>query len=40
MFQIGAEIVGDESTAADIEILRLAANCVREFDVSPLVIPR
>ncbi|HEX9500265.1 MAG TPA: ATP phosphoribosyltransferase regulatory subunit [Thermoanaerobaculia bacterium] len=38
MFQIGAEIIGDDSIASDIEILRLAANCVREFNVSPLAI--
>jgi ATP phosphoribosyltransferase regulatory subunit HisZ len=38
MFQIGAEIIGDDSIAADIEILRLATDCVREFNVRPLVI--
>ncbi len=38
MFQIGAEIVGDASIDADIEILRLAADLVREFGVQPSVI--
>ena len=38
MFQIGAEIVGDSSIEADIEMLRLAADLVREFDVQPNVI--
>ncbi len=38
MFQIGAEIVGDPSIEADIEVLRLAADLVREFGVHPNVI--
>ncbi|PYQ48443.1 MAG: hypothetical protein DMF59_16035 [Acidobacteria bacterium] len=37
MFQIGAEIIGDDSAAADIEILRLASDLVREFGVRPMV---
>jgi ATP phosphoribosyltransferase regulatory subunit len=38
MFQIGAEIIGDDSTAADIEILTLAADLVREFGMKPTVV--
>jgi ATP phosphoribosyltransferase regulatory subunit len=38
MFQIGAEIVGDASIEADIEVLRLAADLVREFGLQPSVI--
>jgi len=38
MFQIGAEIVGDASIEADIEVLRLAADLVREFGMQPNVI--
>jgi ATP phosphoribosyltransferase regulatory subunit len=38
MFQIGAEIVGDASIDADIEILRLAADLARELGVQPSVI--
>ena len=38
MFQIGAEIIGDDSAAADIEILRLATDLIREFDVRPIVV--
>jgi ATP phosphoribosyltransferase regulatory subunit HisZ len=38
MFQIGAEIAGDASATADIEILRLAADVVRALGRSPLVI--
>ncbi len=38
MFQIGAEIIGDDSTAADIEILTLAAGLVREFGMKPTVV--
>ncbi len=37
-FQIGAEIIGDDSVAADIEILRLATDLIREFDVRPTVV--
>src|SRR5437870_4335338 len=37
MFQIGAEIIGDDSAAADIEILRLASDLVGEFGVRPMV---
>jgi len=38
MFQIGAEIIGDDSTAADIEILTLTADLVREFGMKPTVV--
>lgn len=38
MFQIGAEIVGGDVDEANIEILRLAADLVREFDLQPSVI--
>ena len=38
MFQIGAEIVGDASVEADIEILALAAELVAETGIRPLII--
>jgi ATP phosphoribosyltransferase regulatory subunit len=38
MFQIGAEIVGGDATDADIEILRLAADLVRQFGLQPNVV--
>ena len=38
MFQIGAEIAGDATAAADVEILRLAAAVVRALGRPPLVI--
>ena len=38
MFQIGAEIIGDDSTAADVEILTLTADLVREFGMKPTVV--
>jgi ATP phosphoribosyltransferase regulatory subunit len=38
MFQIGAELVGDASVEADIEILRLAAELVREFNGRPTIV--
>lgn len=38
LFQIGAEIVGDGSSAADIEILRLSADLAEAFGVRPLVV--
>lgn len=37
MFQIGAEIIGDASSEADIAMLRLAAAIASEFFESPLV---
>lgn len=37
LFQIGAEIVGDDSVDADIRILDLAANIVREFNGRPTI---
>jgi ATP phosphoribosyltransferase regulatory subunit len=38
MFQIGAEIVGDASPQADIEVLRLATAIVRVLTAKPLVV--
>jgi ATP phosphoribosyltransferase regulatory subunit len=38
MFQIGAEIIGGESIDADIEILRLAADLVRQFGRQPNIV--
>src|SRR5216117_1951259 len=38
MFQIGAEIVGDESIEADIEAMTLAASIVREFNLEPRIV--
>ncbi|HVR39373.1 MAG TPA: ATP phosphoribosyltransferase regulatory subunit, partial [Thermoanaerobaculia bacterium] len=38
LFQIGAEIVGDPSPAADIAVMRLAADILRAFDAKPLVV--
>ena len=38
MFQIGAELIGDASAQADAEVLRLAADIVRSFDITPLVV--
>ncbi len=38
MFQIGAEIIGDHSIEADVEILRLAADLVRQFGLQPNIV--
>jgi len=38
LFQIGAELVGDGSVDADIEMLRLAAALVREFNGKPAIV--
>ena len=38
LFQIGAEIVGDDSAAADIEVLLLAATIAQAFGIEPLVV--
>lgn len=38
LFQIGAEIVGDGSIDADVEVLRLAAAIARSFGIEPLVV--
>jgi ATP phosphoribosyltransferase regulatory subunit len=38
LFQIGAEIVGDDSVEADVEVLRLAASIARSFGIRPLVV--
>ena len=37
MFQIGAEIIGDDSIAADVRTLTLAASCLGGFGIRPLV---
>jgi ATP phosphoribosyltransferase regulatory subunit len=38
MFQMGAEIIGDASAAADVEVLRLARTIARAFGAKPLVV--
>jgi ATP phosphoribosyltransferase regulatory subunit len=38
LFQIGAELVGDPSIEADVEVLRLAAGLVREFNGKPTIV--
>lgn len=38
LFQIGAEIIGDDSPAADAEVLRLAASLAESFGIEPLVV--
>jgi ATP phosphoribosyltransferase regulatory subunit HisZ len=38
VFQIGAELVGDASTEADVEMLRLAADLASELTAQPLVV--
>lgn len=38
LFQIGAEQVGDGSVEADVEMLRLAAGLVREFNGKPTIV--
>jgi ATP phosphoribosyltransferase regulatory subunit HisZ len=38
MFQIGAEIIGDPSVDADIEILRVASDIVRGFGLTPKIV--
>jgi ATP phosphoribosyltransferase regulatory subunit HisZ len=38
MFQIGAEIVGDNSADADVETLQLAAAIASQFSKTPLVV--
>jgi ATP phosphoribosyltransferase regulatory subunit len=38
LFQIGAEIVGDESVDADIEVLRLASDLARELCGKPTIV--
>jgi ATP phosphoribosyltransferase regulatory subunit len=38
MFQIGAEIIGDASAAADAAVLRLLAEILREFAVVPRIV--
>lgn len=38
LFQIGAEIIGDDSWEADVAMLRLAAELARAFEIEPLVV--
>jgi ATP phosphoribosyltransferase regulatory subunit HisZ len=38
LFQIGAEIIGDRSVQADVEVLQLAARMARAFDLEPLIV--
>src|SRR5438105_10546185 len=38
MFQIGAEIVGDPSPRADIEVLSLVSSLLRELGTTPIVV--
>lgn len=38
LFQIGAEVIGDASVEADVEVLRLVASLVGAFGVRPLVV--
>jgi ATP phosphoribosyltransferase regulatory subunit HisZ len=38
MFQIGAEIIGDDSIDADVEVMELAASIVRAFDLQPRIV--
>jgi ATP phosphoribosyltransferase regulatory subunit len=38
LFQIGAEIVGDDSVQADVEMLRLAAELVRDSGPRPTIV--
>jgi ATP phosphoribosyltransferase regulatory subunit len=38
MFQIGAEIIGDATTTADVNVLTVAADVARAFGITPLVI--
>jgi ATP phosphoribosyltransferase regulatory subunit HisZ len=38
LFQIGAELLGDGSREADVEILRLAASIAAEFIAEPVIV--
>jgi ATP phosphoribosyltransferase regulatory subunit len=38
MFQIGAEVIGDDSVGADITAMKLAASCLADFGLRPLVV--
>ena len=38
MFQIGAEIIGDASAGADAAVLRLLAEILREFGITPRIV--
>jgi ATP phosphoribosyltransferase regulatory subunit len=38
IFQIGAEVIGDDSVEADVDVLLLAASCLADFGIRPLVV--
>ena len=38
IFQIGAEIVGDETVQADIAVLRLVSEVIRALGIEPLIV--
>ncbi len=38
IFQIGAEVIGDDSVESDIDVLLLAASCLADFGIRPLVV--
>ena len=38
MFQIGAELLGDSSSDADVEVMQLAASIVRELGLEPKIV--
>jgi ATP phosphoribosyltransferase regulatory subunit HisZ len=38
MFQMGAEIIGDDSTDADVEVVQLAASIVRDLGREPRIV--
>ena len=38
LFQIGAELVGDPSLDADVEVMNLAVRIAREFGIAPRVV--
>jgi ATP phosphoribosyltransferase regulatory subunit len=38
MFQIGAEVIGDDSVEADVTAMKLAASCLADFGLRPLVV--
>ncbi len=38
IFQIGAEVIGDDSVEADVDVILLAASCLADFGIRPLVV--
>ena len=38
MFQVGAEIIGDSSAAADVEVLKLVSSILSDFGTEPLIV--